>query len=286
MLPKAPTPNPDPARISQPMWDFAHAVVALEPNDFVYAGSYTLKSGYHASVNDNKRHWPNDYSIRLAADNVGNLNITRGLDIKSKQAAAGSTPSIMAKYGARMRAAGKANDVRTNKWREVLGQFDTDKAAEAYDFQGDFDRVPDNTHEWHFHWSILTKYAEDPEAYAAMYSIMIGQSLTDYLKAGIMAFLDGDNGEALAWRVEALINGRDTVKGGPTKGEEVWLVKMLNTVVKSTTIPNPTPNPTSVLDAPTLATLLNSPEVQTALAAAVGKATVAGNYTINVAPAA
>lgn len=175
------SPNPNPAHISAPLWRFTERVLALEPHDFVYSGTYGLKSGYHSSVSDNLTWWPGNYSVRLPADLVSiNRQYGRALDIKSRQAAAGAAPTIMAKYGARMKAAAKARDPRVRKWREVLGQFDTDSPPEAIDFQTLVERQPDDTHVWHFHWSILTLYVNDPEAYDAMYSVLIGQSFADY----------------------------------------------------------------------------------------------------------
>lgn len=177
-------PNPNPSRTTAPMWAFIERVLALEPGDFVFAGAYVFKSGYHATVADNLAHWPGTYSIRLAADLRGPRDKGRALDIKSRQAAGGAAPTIMARYGARLRAAALARDPRVRKWREVLGQFDTDTPPEGIDFQSTAERVPDDTHVWHFHFSILTEFVDDLEAYDAMYSVLIGQPLADYTIGG------------------------------------------------------------------------------------------------------
>jgi hypothetical protein len=164
---------------------FIERVVALEPNDFVFAGAYTFKSGYHSSVTDNLANFAPNYSIRLAADLVTyNRAYGRAVDVKSRQAASGAAPTIMARYGQRMRDAAYARDPRVSKWREVLGQFDVDIPPEAIDFQSVAERVPDSTHVWHIHWSILTMWVNDPEAYAAMYSVLIGQTLAAYQQQG------------------------------------------------------------------------------------------------------
>lgn len=203
-------PNPNPSRTTAPMWQFVERVLALEPDDFVFAGAYTLKSGYHATVNDNLQRWPGTYSVRLPADLRGPRDKGRALDIKSKQAAAGKAPTIMAKYGARMRAAAKTRDPRVRKWREVLGQFDLDKPPEGIDFQSLAERQPDDTHEWHFHWSILTEFVDDAEAYDGMYSVLIGQSLTDYQSKGI-DMSDGPLAENAERAATALYTGADPV---------------------------------------------------------------------------
>ena len=173
-------PNPTPSLITQEMWEFAHCVVSLEPNDFVFAGIYADKSGYHNTVARNLARWPGEYSSRLAADLNGDRSKARALDVKSRQAASGAAPTIMAKYGARLRAAAKARDPRVRHWREVLGQFDTDRTPEAIDFQSTAERVPDSTHEWHFHWSILAMYVGLALAYEGMLSLLYGESFDSW----------------------------------------------------------------------------------------------------------
>ncbi len=173
-------PNPDRARITPEMWEFTSCVLALEPLDFVYAGIFADKRGYHQTVAANLSRWPGDYSVRLTADTNGVRDKARALDVKSRQAASGAAPTIMAKYGARMRAAAKARDPRVRHWREVLGQFDTDSPPEAIDFQSTVERVPDDTHTWHFHWSILASYVALPEAYDGMLSVLTGESLDSW----------------------------------------------------------------------------------------------------------
>lgn len=46
-------------------------------------------------------------------------------------------------------------------------------------------------------------------------------------KAADMAFMDDPNAAALAWRVQGLVAGADTVQDGPTKGEPIALVRTL-----------------------------------------------------------
>jgi hypothetical protein len=228
-------PNPNPARITEPMWRFIERVVALNPNDTVYSGSYVLKPGYHATVDDNLSRWPGNYSIRLAADLKGPRDKTRGIDFKSKQAAAGAKPTVMATRGARVRAAAKAGDPRVSKWREYLGQFDVDQTPEAIDFQTLVERQPDSTHEWHEHLSILTQYVNDPEAYDAMYSVLSGQSLADYQKGrASMVDLSPESERQLDAVDETLfrvlIEGANAVAlpphpaGTPWQTHPVWLV--------------------------------------------------------------
>lgn len=173
-------PNTNAALVTDEMWEFAQCVVSLEPSDFVFAGIYADKSGYHNTVTRNLARWPGEYSSRLAADLNGNRTKARALDVKSRQAAAGTSFAIMAKYGARMRAAAKARDPRVRHWREALGQFDTDKTPEAIDFQSLSERQPDSTHEWHIHLGILAMYVGLALAYEGMLSVLYGESLTSW----------------------------------------------------------------------------------------------------------
>lgn len=184
--------NPDPAHITETMWEFSHYVVALESNDFVFAGIFDDKSGYHNTVKRNLERWPGEYSTRLAADRNGVKDKSRALDIKSKQAASGAKPTIMAKYGARMREAARAHDSRVIHWREILGQFDIDKQPEAIDFQSLLERVPDSTHEWHFHWSILAMYVAWAVPYEGMLSVLWGESYASW-----MGYVNGSTTEEI-----------------------------------------------------------------------------------------
>lgn len=183
------TPNPLPALVTDEMWAFKCAVMALEPADFEYSGTYTLKSGYHSTVEDNLRRWPGTYSVRDSRDLNGIRTKGRALDVSSKSAKRGSY-GIMAKYGARMRAAAKAKDPRVRHWVEVLGQFDTDTPPEGIFFSTAVEREPDDTHSWHFHWSIFALYVALIEAYEGMLSVLFGESLTDYL-ARMAGMADG-----------------------------------------------------------------------------------------------
>lgn len=59
-----------------------------------------------------------------------------------------------------------------------------------------------------------------------------------------MPFLDDPNAAALAYRMDALMAGADEVRGGPTKGEPMWLVttvKAVQTKVDELTVPQPAP---------------------------------------------
>lgn len=215
-------PNPSPALITAEMWEFAQYVVALEPADFVFAGIYADKSGYHNTVNANVSRWPGEYSSRLVLDLNGVRTVARALDVKSRQAASGATPTIMAKYGARMRAAAKARDPRVQHWREVLGQFDTDRAPEAIDFQSLVERQPDSTHEWHFHWSILAMFVRLALAYEGMLSTLYGETLASwntYARGEEMPFFDDQNAKELAYRMDALFADRPATVGGAFVGK-------------------------------------------------------------------
>lgn len=172
-----------PPQCPEPMWWLINAIIALEPDDFEYAGSYVRKVGYHSTVNDNLASWPGNYSIRLPADLTGDRDKGRAFDITSKSAKRGD-PTRLAKYGKRVKAAFDARDPRLSKWRERLGQIDTDRSVvgEGLDFQSWTIRTPDNTHEWHDHYGILTKYVNDWGAYRDMYSILIDQPLATYLR--------------------------------------------------------------------------------------------------------
>lgn len=217
---------------------FMNALVAMEP-ETENSGIYGNKPGYHNTragnieLDKTDNSSVPDYSIRAPLDLQGPSDKAAGYDWTHRKAQRGDYSS-MAKYGDRLEAAFHDRDPRLYGWREALGQTDTDKPAEGLDFQGWFTRVPDSTHEWHWHFSELRAFVESWDNKLCLLSILKGESLADYLAAGgklmkgaVMDWTVADR-LALIWRVLAgLIQGTETVTAGPTKGEKVWIVRVI-----------------------------------------------------------
>jgi hypothetical protein len=173
------TTNPNPARITAASWWFMEQLLSLQAGT-TNGGTYTNKPGYHGTRSENyARNGWQDYSVRAAADRLGPDDKTAGYDWVFASAKAGDY-GPMAKYGGRLRATFNTRDPRLAGWREALGQVDADKAAEGLDFQGWYERVPDSTHEWHWHLSELRQHVASYENKAAMLSVLRGETLAQW----------------------------------------------------------------------------------------------------------
>ena len=172
--------NPNPARISAEMWRFAEACLALDSNT-VNAGIWGDKPGYHNTRNELIRDgFLMDYSIQLAADKKGPGDKGAAFDWTFRSAQSGNYARIST-YVGRVAKAFRRRDPRLRGWREVLGQADLDAQPEGFDFVGWYTRVPDNTHQWHVHFSILREHIADWRVYANMLSILAGKAHTPML---------------------------------------------------------------------------------------------------------
>lgn len=180
LIPQARYPNPSPALVTDALWRFRCALLDLEPNDTVDSGLYAFKRGYHSTVNDNLKHWPNDYSIRLQKDLTGIKDKTRAFDWTFKSAQRGNYQP-MAKYGGRMRYAVRDKDPRVYGFREALGQLDSDRNPEGIDFVSGKERVPDSSHIWHWHLAVLAYYVGDIIAMDAFYSMLVAEPLAKWV---------------------------------------------------------------------------------------------------------
>lgn len=167
---------------------FMNELVKMEPGT-EDSGVYADKPGYHNTRAGNialdkvDNSSVPDYSIRYPADLKGPDDKAAGYDWTHPKAQAGDYRT-MAKYGDRLEAAFVADDPRLYGWREALGQTDTDKPAEGLDFVTMTRRVPDSSHEWHWHFSELRQFVESMINKLCMLSVLKGESLADYLAGG------------------------------------------------------------------------------------------------------
>jgi hypothetical protein len=134
----------------------------------------------------------------------------------------------MAKYGDRLEKFFLARDPRFYGWREALGQTDTDRAAEALDFDGWFRRVPDSTHEWHWHFSEHTAFVADWDNKLCMLSMLKDQSLADYLAAGGKLMKGALVGIREDLPVDCVPNRwwRDDADTNPTVQYQFWMTQV------------------------------------------------------------
>jgi hypothetical protein len=78
--------------------------------------------------------------------------------------------------------------------------------------------------------------------------------LAEALGGTTMAFLDDDNAAKLAYRMDALFAGSDTIRGGPEKGQPMEAMKRLNLIEQQVAAGSPVDVPAlAAALAPTLA---------------------------------
>lgn len=144
-------------------------------------GIYANKSGYHNTVNSNKKSWPGNYSITLGADLTQPDNMARGFDLTL------GPSEMMRLTGYLQRAALHPEDNRLNAMREFYGTLDT------YTVYGLINTGPgtawsfsssDSSHLWHIHFSFFTEYCDDQSMMEAIASVLIGQTWDEWSRGG------------------------------------------------------------------------------------------------------
>jgi hypothetical protein len=181
--------NPNPSRITEPVWKFRCDMLALEPgSDDEDSGIYANKPGYH---NTRAQNSSGDYSVRDAADQKGPSDKAAAWDWTFRSAQNGDYSRISI-YGKRFKAAFDARDPRCNVLREFLGQTDTDTTPEGLDFRYHSTRTPDSSHEWHDHFSFVRAYVAVVGALDAVLSVAKGETLDAYrARGGKLYKIDG-----------------------------------------------------------------------------------------------
>lgn len=159
-----------------------------------YGGGYVHKPGFHSSVEDNLEDWPDNYSIREAINRREPRDVGRALDITLSDA-------DMRTLTRRLAWAVETDDPRLEGLREFFGTIDG-RTVFGRSRRGPdtawYSSTADSSHLWHIHLSFFTPFADDWAALAGLVSILIGQSLTDYLNGGAIMQQDlprhGDTG--------------------------------------------------------------------------------------------
>lgn len=174
--------NPNPLRISDPMWRLWTGFKRHEPTAKL-GGVYADKPGYH---NYRAALPGTDYSVEdVAADRRGPAGLADGLDL--------TLPSDkMPFYTNRLDKAARARDPRLYSprgpvLREFIGTKDN-KTVYCYVLVGGLplgvgadagpDPGRDKTHLWHIHLSIIRQFGNDWPALDGVLSVLVGESLT------------------------------------------------------------------------------------------------------------
>jgi hypothetical protein len=194
--------NPNPTRISAPLWWLITKCTDLTPTSFVneHGGVWVRQAGSHSDAGWLKTNLPNDYSLKGTKQQNGPQQYGRAWDWTFPSAQGGNYDAIVL-YSARLKKAWETNDPRAYPIFEALCEADYDYDPEGYVFYPTKTfRVPDRTHKWHIHLGILTAYINDQAAMEAVWSILRGESLAawqagDTTKKGDRMFSCGFNGD-------------------------------------------------------------------------------------------
>lgn len=174
--------NPNPGRISGPLWDLWVWFKQLEPGAQL-GGIYAAKGGYHDARAD---VWPSDYSVaEVAADRSGPAEKASAIDLTMSAAA-------MRLYTGRLDAAAKRRDERL--WiggvpvlREFIGTRDSERVycyvltggrARGLPADASEDWSRDSSHLWHLHLSIIRKWAASADAMDRLFSVLGNEPIT------------------------------------------------------------------------------------------------------------
>jgi hypothetical protein len=189
--------NPDPIHITSEMWRLWESASQMIPG-VKLSGIYANKSGYHNTVNKNRSTWPSNYSIKLPLDLPGyNYGYARAIDLTMSD-------TEMVKWTTRMKnSALNPADTRLRCMREFYGTLDNRSVYGLIkdNLDGPWRRSSaDDTHLWHGHGSVFTKFVADWNMLYPLLSVWSGQPWEDY-KVGDFLPNQGASGEhAVYWQ--------------------------------------------------------------------------------------
>lgn len=168
--------NPNPARITEPLWwlwiTFKAAVTTAR-----LGGIYADTRGYHNTRQRLKSWLPGNYSIQLDMDQRGPDDKAAGIDLTLSEA------EMRKRTGYLRRSALDPRDNRLRALREFIGTLDGERVYCRIDgnaglgqSRGSDDWTRDSTHLWHIHISVLRAYVNDQAAIEAVLSVLVGET--------------------------------------------------------------------------------------------------------------
>lgn len=176
--------NPNPTRISAPMWRLWEEFLAYEPQARL-GGIYADKAGYH----NYRANLPSsDYSVEeVANDRKGSAQYAAGIDITLNE-------KDMILYTNRLDAAYRARDPRlfidgepisrefigTKNGTVVYCYMLTGGIPQGVGADSGVDWGRDKTHLWHIHISIIRKFTDSWRALSGILSILKNEDYDDW----------------------------------------------------------------------------------------------------------
>lgn len=172
--------NPNPTYITDAMWTLWLTVEGIIPGVRL-GGIYANKSGYHNTVNSNKKSWPGNYSIQLYLDLTEPDNKARAIDLTM------DNEQMVQRTGYLQKSALDPQDTRLACVREFYGTLNT---TSVYGLIKDNEGGPwrfassDSSHLWHIHISTFTTFVALWSQLSAIASVLSGQSYADWINGG------------------------------------------------------------------------------------------------------
>lgn len=181
--------NPNPGLITNEMWNLWEEAERIIPG-VKLSGIYADKKAYHNTVNNNKRLWPGNYSIKLSLDLKGPFDKARAIDLTMSD-------SEMVKWTKRMKASAEdPADNRLAAVREFYGTLDNKTVFGLIknDENGSWRRSSsDLSHLWHGHMSLFTFFVNNWAMLAPILSVWSGETYEEWLNN--MFPIKGDESE-------------------------------------------------------------------------------------------
>jgi hypothetical protein len=193
-----------------------------------FKGDDRHDGGYHRSLRwcTLTRGAGVDYSDRLARDVSQRATVRRDAIRAIDISAPDHILLPMCQRVDKAMRAGLLDDVR-----EWYGNRDGDSRVDGYDNFYNAVVSSDSSHLWHLHLSLYTDTVDQP--HTRLIAVLLGTPGWDRPAKETDVIESSKHGQALMYRVAALVNGADTVQGGPTKGEPVWLNRALKSVANA-----------------------------------------------------
>ena len=158
------------------MTNFVNSLLALSPGS-QNGGTYANKPGYH---NTRAGNLSTNYSVVDAVDKLGPSDMCAACDWTFPDAQSARYATI-AKYTSLLLASAKdQQDPRLNYMREFYGQADSDTQVEGWDTRYGRAATSDSSHLWHIHFSFSRATVTDPKAFAAVLSVLRGETTAQW----------------------------------------------------------------------------------------------------------
>lgn len=196
--------NPNPSRITDPMWDLWQALAVLAPGTQL-GGIYANKAGYHNTRDQND---PWDYSVcDDPPDQAGPADKAAAIDWTFPEAQSGDYSRISVYTQRLLRSAQDPDDNRLNGWREFYGNADTDSFVEGWDIRYGGPATSDSSHLWHIHLSENRDQTTSQANKDAVLSVLKGETVEEW---------GGDMSAQDVWTYDIDPSGNQYSAGGAT----------------------------------------------------------------------